>query len=201
MALSEQQVNDENIDEFAELWKQYDHDGDMFIEAHHLPKLLLQLGYPLGCRDMPGVYHAEQAAESAARMTMAHTSQKREAAVEERKRAKDLKRSLEIPFHDGMINFNETLNALTEMAIGNADTIGMDKFSQAKVLNQIGSKLDQKKKVTTKRRNSRVIQDLNGEGEFTLKDHSAAEAIQAQFRGKAARKSVAEIKKKKMTDP
>merc|ERR1719201_236879 len=61
VALSEAEVTEESIDQFKEAWQHFDTNADGFIAADCLVKILMQLDYPLGSRNTPGVQHRKSA--------------------------------------------------------------------------------------------------------------------------------------------
>lgn len=75
-------------------WAKQDHNANHWIEAAGLKKLIIDLEYPLGLKNVPGVRHMES----------------------REKQARQMIKELQIPVRAGQINFTDTLKRLASRA-------------------------------------------------------------------------------------
>jgi len=92
-------LTDRDMEMFQVIWSKYDPGATRFIPVANMVNVLLELDFPLGLRNTPGVRHS---------LTL-------------RKRARALLIEMEIPEHDGRVHFHEALTALARHACGQID--------------------------------------------------------------------------------
>lgn len=89
-------LTDRDMEMFQQIWSKYDPGATRFIPVANMVNVLLELNYPLGLKNTPGVKHS---------LTL-------------RKRARGLLIEMEIPEHEGRVHFHEALTALARHACG-----------------------------------------------------------------------------------
>jgi hypothetical protein len=154
VALAAAEVKEENIENFREMWMEFDHNADSHIAADQLVALICKVDYPLGMNNCPGVTHEPV----------------------KKQQALDMSKQLDIPLYnneDGKsIVYAETLHALCERALkANASEHEPPKdMMQA----QITAKLEKNKTIR------RLKSEVSSDG--SIKEHAAAAKLQSAYR-------------------
>ena len=132
-ALSESSVTAEILEEFDEVWAAFDPQGTQKIPTQYLSRILDQIEYPLGVKDIP----------------MEHLHGK-----SIRKYRSIMIQNLDIPSINGYIHFIQVKKALTENAIGDDPLTLSENLADYKIVKQFQKqKADAEKRITSEDRN------------------------------------------------